>query len=174
MFKRFFILPVFLFFSFQNLIASDSISVYVFLHEDCPVSQYYTLQLNELNTDYTNEDIKFIGLFPNFSSKKEKIEAFRKKYNIEFELKTDYFKSLTKAMGATITPEAVIYNHTTKSILYSGRIDDSFYKVGRRKSVTTTSELKDALISIHNGKEITNIKTQAVGCFINFNDSLSN
>ena len=69
----------------------DRITVYVFLHESCVIRQYYTLPLRELHEEYANESVQFIGLFPNFSSKPKQIETFKKKYQIPFELKTDYY-----------------------------------------------------------------------------------
>ena len=60
----------------------DRITVYVFLHESCVISQYYTLPLRELHEEYANENIQFIGLFPNFSSKPNQIETFKEKYQI--------------------------------------------------------------------------------------------
>ena len=69
----------------------DRITVYVFLHESCVISQYYTLPLRELHEEYANENVQFKGLFPNFSSKPNQIETFKEKYQIPFELKTDYY-----------------------------------------------------------------------------------
>ncbi len=168
------------FFSFttNNTIAKeipepqDSITVYIFLHESCIISQYYTLPLLELHTEYASEKIQFIGLFPNYSSKPEKIEAFKEKYKIPFELKTDYLKVETERFGATITPEVVVYNESNDKILYKGRIDDAYVRVGKRKRVTHTSELKDVLEAIVHNNSIAVSETKAIGCFINVRESI--
>ena len=149
--------------------SQDGITVYIFLHDACVISQYYTLPLREIHEQYANDSIRFVGLFPNFSSKKEKIEAFKEKYKIPFELKTDYFHTKTKAFGATVTPEVVVYNESTKEILYQGRIDNSFFQVGKRRRVTTTSELKDVLEAISNNQPIPIAETEAIGCLIEKN-----
>ena len=149
--------------------SQDSISVYLFLHDECVISQNYTALLNRLHGEY-GEEIAFVGLFPNFSSKPDKIEAFRQKYHITFPLKTDYYKTITKAMGATVTPEVVIYDHTTGQKLYQGRIDDTYFRVGKRRTVTTTSELEDALRAIRAGEQVPVSETDAVGCFINLRE----
>jgi len=146
--------------------ANDSISVYVFLHESCIISQYYTLPLREMNQQYANEQIQFVGLFPDFSSKPDQIESFKKKYQIPFQLKADYYHQKKEALGATVTPEVVVYNETKGSILYKGRIDDAYARIGQRKRVTSTSELKDVLEAIKNDQPILIAETQAVGCFI--------
>lgn len=145
----------------------DSVTVYVFLHESCRISQYYTLPLLKLNQAFSNDQLQFIGLFPNVSSQLEQIEAFKEKYKIPFELKTDYDKTKTTAFGATITPEVVVFNETQNKILYKGRIDDAYARVGKRKQVTSTSELKDVLTAIANDLPIEVTETAAIGCYIN-------
>lgn len=144
----------------------DSITVYVFLHESCRISQYYTLPLIELHDKFANSHTQFVGVFPNTSSKIDKIDAFKLKYKIPFDLKTDYDKVKTEQFGATITPEVIVYNETQQQILYKGRIDDAYARVGQRKQVTSTSELKDALTAISNKLPIKVTETKAIGCFI--------
>lgn len=155
--------------SSPQLKPDDSVTVYIFLHESCIISQYYTLTLKELHKTYTNEHLQFIGLFPNFSSRPENIEKFKETYQIPFTLKPDYFHQKKEPLGATVTPEVVVYNETIQKILYQGRIDDTYARVGQRKRVTTTSELKDALEAIQNGQSISISHTQAIGCFIEKN-----
>lgn len=144
----------------------DDITVYLFLHEACIISQYYTLPLRELHEKYANEHIQFIGLFPNFSSKPNKIQAFKETYKIPFELQTDYYHRKKDAFGATVTPEVVVYNESQRTTLYQGRIDDVYARVGKRKRMTSTSELKDVLEAIANANPISVSNTTAIGCFI--------
>jgi len=168
--QRYFYIILFLLFHFSSLSAkptTDTISVYIFLHEECVISQYYTLPLKELHTQYANDSIQFIGLFPNFSSKKKNIQAFKEKYQIPFSLKTDYFKTKTKLLNATVTPEVVIYNENKKTILYQGRVDNTYFRVGKKRTITTSSELMDALEAIVHHQPIKISKTKAIGCFIN-------
>ena len=147
----------------------DRFTVYIFLHDACVISQYYTLSLSALYDEYANDQIQFIGLFPDFSSKPGNIEAFKFKYDIPFTLKADYFHDKKEAFGATVTPEVVVYNETQEQIIYQGRIDNTYARVGQRRRVTTTSELKDVLEAIHNAQPILISKTDPVGCFITKN-----
>ena len=155
--------------SFGN---KDSLSLIIFLLDDCPICLQYTPTLNELHDQY-KEDINFIGYFPNFSSKPEKIEAFKADYKINFPLYTDYFKQQAKKYNASITPEVILYNHTTNTIIYQGRIDNKFYSLGRRRNVVTEHDLKEAIESTLNGQLVKQRITEAVGCYINFSDNLS-
>jgi len=145
---------------------SDSISIYYFLAEDCKICQYYSLTMNELHEEFASDSVAFIGLFPNHFSTEEGIQNFKEKYNIPFPLKREYFQTKTKLFGATITPEVVVYNESKKQIIYQGRIDDSYYKIGRRRQVITTNELESVLSSIQKGEKPNVESIKPIGCFI--------
>lgn len=151
---------------------ADSTTVYIFLSDECIISQNYTLVLNQLHEAYDSEQLNFVGIFPNFASKPDKIQAFKEKYNIQFPLKTDYFKTLTQKLDAKVTPEVVVFNHKTNTTVYKGRIDNMYARVGQKRRVTTTSELKDVLDALQKGLPAPIRETEAVGCFINFQDGL--
>ena len=145
---------------------ADKITVYIFMHEACIISQYYSLPLREMHEEYANDNLQFVGLFSNPSSEAYKVHMFKDKYNIPFELRTDHYHLKTEELGATVTPEVVVYNESQGEILCKGRIDDAYARVGRRKQVTTTSELKDVLEALKNNQPIPTTHTKAVGCFI--------
>lgn len=144
----------------------QQITVYVFLHESCVISQYYTPALRALHQEYSSEEIQFVGLFPNPASKPDLIAAFQEKYEIPFLLKPDYFHFKKDLLGATVTPEVVVYHEEEQKILYRGRIDDAYARVGQRKRFVSTSELKDVLAAIQNQEPILVAETVSVGCFI--------
>ena len=150
---------------------TDKIKVYIFLLDECKICHHYSLSLTELYNTYQSEQIEFIGLFPNFVSQPKEISKFKKNFKIPFPLKTDYYKSKATKFGVTVTPEVVVYNETKDEILYKGRIDNSFFKLGKQRSHTTKYELRDALQAISSGEEIAVKETQSVGCFINFNEN---
>jgi len=145
---------------------SENIKVYVFLHESCIISQFYTLTLKELHDKYSREGIVFEGVFPNPKTKNEDLESFKEKYDLSFNMIIDSDQLLTKKLGATITPEVIVYNIDKDEIIYRGRIDDSYFRVGKRKRVSTTSELKDVLEAINNDEPVNVEFKDAIGCFI--------
>ncbi|MEL6720970.1 MAG: hypothetical protein AAFP82_19865 [Bacteroidota bacterium] len=149
-------------------LAQSQNKVYVFLLEDCVISQYYTLQLKTLHEKYASEEIEFIGVFPNRFSKPETIAKFKEEYQLPFELKYDYYQKLTKEMGATVTPEVVVYDETEEKIIYKGRIDNTYFRVGKRRQVTTSSELADVLEALTNNVAVGTESTVAIGCYIKF------
>ncbi len=140
--------------------------------DECKITEYYCCELNRLYNEY-EKDIAFVGVFPNFTSKPSKIESFKNKHSLEFPLKTDYYKSLAKKFNAKVMPEVVVYNETKNIIIYQGRIDDAYVRVGKKKRVIQERDLEIVLKSIVNKTSITPYKTEAVGCFINFREDLS-
>jgi thiol-disulfide isomerase/thioredoxin len=148
----------------------DSVRVYLFLAEDCPNCQQYTPLLNELYQTF-GTSIPFIGLFPNKSSRYKSISAFRDKYQIEFPLHTDHYKRKATQFGAMVTPEVVVFDHRKDQVLYKGRIDNTFYQLGKRRRVINRSELKEVLTAIQNREPITTSPSPAVGCLINFSEN---
>jgi peroxiredoxin len=141
------------------------VTVYVFLSETCPICESYTLTLKALYSRYSSKSVKFIGVFPNHYSDEKGLSEFKKKYAIPFDLVLDKKNVLTKRLKASITPE-VFVEDADKKIIYSGRIDDSFYAIGKRRNVITSNDLELALEAIASGKAPVQCKTQAVGCII--------
>lgn len=150
----------------QTKIVAHKATVFVFLSETCPICQSYTLPLKELWKKYQDKGIRFVGVFPNHYVTQKDIEEFKKTYQIPFALQSDSMAVFTKKFNAGITPEVFVENDSGQ-LVYSGRIDDSFYAVGKRRKVVTTHELADALADIESGKAVRVSKTQAVGCIIN-------
>ena len=73
--------------------------------------------------------------------------------------------TLVKMTGATVTPEAVVFDSRRK-IAYRGRIDDLYISFGQARDAATTHELADALEAVLAGKTVAEPATKAVGCYI--------
>ena len=152
--------------SFTTKITTQDTTVYAFLSETCPICQSYTLTLKQLDTKYKSKHIRIVGVFPNYYSTQKSLAEFKKKYAIPFVLLLDKNGEIAKHFNASITPEVFVVGGPDKKLLYSGRIDDSFYALGKRRQVITSTELADAIEEIVSGKPIKTVKTQAVGCII--------
>jgi hypothetical protein len=152
----------------------DSLTVYVFLLDECVISQFYTPELTRLHEKYKSQRVGFVGYFPNFSSKPDKIDAFGKQYRLAFPLLPDYYKDWTRKFGITVTPEVAVWDHRAGRLLYKGRIDDSYVRVGKRKLHPQHRDLEEVIENwLLNQSAPMTVQTQAIGCFINFSDPLS-
>lgn len=156
----------------SSLKAGDSLSLYIFLLDDCPICIQYTPTINKLHEEF-GDQISFVGYFPNFSSKPQKINSFKDKYNIQFPVFTDYYKIQAKKYKAEITPEVILYNNTKNEVIYQGRIDNKFYKLGRRRNVVTEHDLTNAINQTLNNTPVEKSYVQPIGCYINYSDNIA-
>jgi thiol-disulfide isomerase/thioredoxin len=138
--------------------------VVVFLASKCTICRYYALPLRQLHDEFAPQGIEFQGVFPNARSTRQQIREFKAKYEIPFELGLD-FESKAKSLNAAVTPEVFVLDQNDQ-VLYSGRIDNSYFGVGKKRTITTKNELHDALTALVNGQEIPNEHEPAVGCLI--------
>lgn len=163
-----FLFPLILFCLFVKANAqNDSLTVYVFLAETCPICQQQTYTLRELLEEYQNKKIGFVGIFPNIEMSNEETRAkFAKKYRLKFPLQLDENQVLTTVLSATTTPQVVVVQHQLNKILYTGKIDNSFERIGKKRQVVTEFYLKNALDEILSGKNVSLPETTPVGCFI--------
>ena len=157
----------------RTMQAKDSITVYIFLLDECRICQEIAPELNALYTTYKSPDLNFIGVFPNFASKPQGIKDFKSKYKIAFDTKTDYFKKITHKFQATILPEVIVYNETKQKIIYRGQVNDLYYAPSKRRPLIRHHYLRDAIMAGIDNRMPTIQETNPIGCFINFNDSFS-
>ncbi len=151
--------------AFTKRPSGQKATVYVFLSETCPICQSYTLTLKDLYKKYNAKGVTFVGVFPNYYADQDSISYFKKHYSIPFELMIDKNSELTKRFSASITPEVFVVD-VQGQVLYSGRIDDCFYALGKRRKVISSKDLEYALEAITKNEKIKASKTEAVGCII--------
>jgi len=145
---------------------SDSIEVYIFLSETCPICQSVSTELHEIVEQYQNRSVGFFGVFPSKRSTESSRKQFAKKYRLNFPFVADSQLTITNRFEATTTPEVIVLSVKTGNILYRGLIDNSFASVGRRRRVVTEHYLKDVLVAIQSQKTISLTSTTPVGCII--------
>lgn len=149
----------------------DSLTVYIFLHDECVISQFFTPELTRLYDMYQSQGVGFIGYFPNPAATPEKMKGFAEAYHLGFPLLQDQHKTLARKFGVTITPEVAVWDHRLGQLIYRGRIDDSYVRVGKRKLHPQHHDLQETIDAWLSGQYTqTLVQTQAIGCFINFTD----
>ncbi len=141
------------------------ISVYAFVAEDCPISIFMAPSLKSIADRYTGK-VNFYLVFPFSTSTGKSASLFKTENKLAlFINKVDKDQSITKKLGATVTPEVVITG-ANDAVLYRGRINDAYLEPGKRKHIYTKNDLATALEIITNDKEVPGPWRRAVGCFI--------
>ena len=146
-------------------IKNNKASVILFLSPDCPLCQNYVLTIKQMQEEFEKTGIQFYGIFPGTWYKVEEVRKFKSDYSLNINMLLDIDKELTHLLKASVTPEVVVLNKEEK-IIYQGRIDNWMYTAGKKRTVITKHELKDALDAVVNNKTITITKTEPVGCLI--------
>lgn len=147
-----------------HLKQKNQLKLFIFLSPECPLSQKYVFSLNRIYERY-EQQVYFVGIFPGKDYKNKDYAAFKKKYNIQFNLINDPKMKLVSALKASKTPEVFLLD-STNSILYQGAIDDWAISLGKNKLKPTKNYLQDAISSSTTGSVVYPKFVEAVGCFI--------
>lgn len=142
--------------------ASAQVEVAFFLSPTCMICRYYALEMRDLTSDYSSRGVEFKGYAVGPLLNDSLIEAFRTEYKIPFPIVRD--DAMHRRLNASITPEVFVIHND--SVMYHGRIDDSFVRVGKRRTHVKNRELRNALDCILQGKKPDIDYVPAVGCII--------
>jgi len=145
--------------------AGTRATVLLFVSTDCPISNRYAPDVRRLHDTYVKDGVAFWLVYPNPADAVSDIRDHLKSFNYPGTALRDPKHDLAKAAGATITPEAAVYD--AKGLLrYRGRIDDRYSAVGIEKAQASRHDLQDAIAATIAGKPVAQRLTQAVGCYI--------
>ncbi|MEM7391232.1 MAG: redoxin family protein, partial [Verrucomicrobiota bacterium] len=139
----------------------------VFIAPDCPIANYYQPTLRRLHKAYADRGIPFFLVHSDPDLTAEEVIEHAETYKIEAPVVLDAERAYAKKFGARVTPEVFVIDRNA-TVLYSGRIDDTYTGFGRKRPKPRTHDLKDALEAIVTGEKIKRPKTKAVGCFISY------
>jgi hypothetical protein len=147
------------------MIGALALTVLIFVSTDCPVSNRYAPEIKRLYDQFTPQGVRFRLVYPNPLDNAADIESHISAYAYPPIAERDPDHALAKLAGATITPEAAVFDKNNR-LVYLGRIDDRFVELGRERPVATRHDLRDAIAAVIGGKKIATPRTQAVGCYI--------
>ncbi len=141
------------------------LKAYVFLSDECAMCQGYAPVLNQLAAEYGEKGLDIIGVFPNYYASDSAILAFKTEYNITFKTQKDSAFLLTNRFNATITPQVFLENQEG-TIIYSGQINDAYFRAGKRRGTTSEHYLKAAINAYFSRQKIDISSTKPIGCVI--------
>ncbi len=118
--------------------------------------------MRDIAADYTAYKVEFTAFAVGPLLTDSTVAYFRKEYKIPFEVIRD--DSMHRRLNATVTPEVFVMDDDT--VVYHGRIDDSFVRVGKRRAHVKNRELRSVLDSILQGRIVQVHFVPPVGCII--------
>jgi mono/diheme cytochrome c family protein/peroxiredoxin len=139
--------------------------VVLFLSTQCPISNGYLPELNELASTYRRRGADFYGVISDPSVTRANALKHRDEYHIQFPVLFDGSGELRLALSPTHTPQAFVLNQFDRMI-YSGAINDRHVKLGQKKDAAARSFLEDAIKAAIDGRPPAIGKTRPVGCLL--------
>lgn len=165
--------------SFENLEGADGkqyslstfddkqIVVLVFMANRCPTARVYADRLKAIQVDYGPKGTQLFGINSDnqyfFSLEAlPKMKEIAEERELNFPYLKDADQSLAKKYGALVTLHAFVLDKERK-LRYRGRVDDS-----RDPSKVTTSDLRNALDDLLEGREVRTPETRPFACSIDY------
>lgn len=139
--------------------------VFLFVSTDCPISNRYAPALGRLYERFQPQGVRFWLVYPNPMDPPEAVRRHLTEYSLPPAALRDPRQDLVKLAGATITPEAAVYDRQRR-LLYRGRIDNRYVHLGLERPAATQHDLADALSDVLAGNTVRQAAAPAVGCFI--------
>lgn len=150
--------------------ASGRWDLLFFINRECPISNRYAPEISRICTEYQSRGVRCVMVYPDATVTPAEIAQHRREfgYGATTSAVIDRDFALTKAVDATVTPEAFIYSPIGK--MYHGRIDDLYVDVGQARRAATTHDLRSALDAVIGGRPVRVPATEPVGCSIERRD----
>jgi hypothetical protein len=139
--------------------------VLIFISAECPISNKLAPEIERLSHKFPTNEVSFNLIYPNASDTAAKISTHRHDYHLTANFVRDETHEFVKAAGATVTPEAAIFNSKRK-LAYRGRINDRYLALGKDRPYATENDLEDAIIALLAGKKPKQARSEAIGCYI--------
>ncbi len=138
-------------------------NVLVFVTRDCPISNQYTPEIGRLAHEYAGKGVAFLLVHVDPTTTASDAREHAHTYQLELPILLDADHRLVARTGAAVTPEAALIASDGK-VVYCGRIDDRFGKLGRQRPEPSTHELRDAIDALLAGQPVATARVAAIGC----------
>ncbi|MEM0896496.1 MAG: redoxin domain-containing protein [Verrucomicrobiota bacterium] len=143
--------------------------VLIFTATDCPVANYFQPTIRRLEETFASQGVRFFQVYPDRDTTVEAAKKHAEDYGIQTPQVLDPKQKIADQAEAMKTPEAVVYTADGKKI-YLGRIDDTYASLGKKRPNPKTHDLHEAIGRALSGAATELVETEAVGCFIFFED----
>ncbi len=140
-------------------------TVLLFVHSTCPISNRYAPDIKNLHTMFADRGVRFYLVYVDPDDSSDTIRDHRREYDLPGLVLRDTNHVLVRKTGATVTPEAAVYD-ASRTMVYRGRIDDRNVDFGKLRVAATQLDLQMTLEAIVAGTPLKPRTTRAVGCYI--------
>lgn len=138
--------------------------VVIFMGLECPIANGYAPEIDALTREYAPRGVRVFLVWVDRDATAETVSAHVKDFSLSAPSLLDTGRALVHALGAKVTPECVVLD--ARGVAYRGRIDDQYVALGKKRSVVTSKDLRDALELVLTGKRTIASHTKPIGCLI--------
>jgi len=139
-------------------------NVLLFVMTDCPISNRYAPEVRRLHDEFAGA-VRFWLVYVDAHRPPDELREHRASFGYPFAALRDVDGALAALAGATVTPEAVVFD-AAQRMVYRGRIDDRYVSFGVARRAPRTRDLHDRLRRLAAGETLAFSQTRAVGCYI--------
>lgn len=140
-------------------------TVVVFLSVECPISNGCLPELNQLAEKYAARGLECYGVISGSSATRRESVAHSKEYSIGFPVLFDASSAIRRALQPTHTPHAFVISDAGQ-VLYSGRVNDEYASIGRKKSQAGRSYVREAVQASLSRQTVSIPQTEPIGCLL--------
>lgn len=149
-------------------VAGSKGTLVVFTCNHCPWAKAWEDRIVEIGNTYRERGVGVIAINPNDPSTFEEDSLFvmqerARETGMKFPYVVDETSNVTRAFGATKTPEVFLFNGDRK-LIYHGAVDDN----ANEPQMVSKTYLKNALDALLSNQTIPVATTKAIGCGIKF------
>jgi peroxiredoxin len=141
------------------------VHVVIFTRSDCPVSNRFAPEVRKLYDDFHAKGADFCLVYVDPSEKPSAIREHLRQYEYACPGLRDPEHTLVAQTGATVTPEAVVFDGSWQ-MTYRGRINDQYEELGKPRANSSKHDLRDAIEATLAGQPVAEPITKAIGCYI--------
>lgn len=134
-------------------------SVFLVVSTSCPIANRYSPRIQRLHAAFAKRGVHFFAVYPNADEIPSAVRQHARERLYHFPVVRDN-GTLTRRLGATITPEAIVLDRAGK-VRYRGRIDDN--NIAERVKARYVENALNALLK---GQPVKLARSRAVGCVI--------
>ncbi len=140
-------------------------TVLIFYLAHCPISQKLTPEINRLYQEFQTQGVKFFMVHEDLTLTNSEVKHEAVAFGLKPSIVVDKWKTQMKMSGATISPEAALYD-SNMNLRYRGRISDLFYGLGKMRPKVTQHDLRLAIKDVLQSKIAGVRETKAIGCIL--------
>jgi hypothetical protein len=147
-------------------------NVIFFVATDCPISNSYAPEIQQICRDYRSRGVSCFLLYEDLEDPSsagtlhEDVRRHLREYRYaNIPALIDRTRVIAKHTKAFVTPQAVVMDREGK-MRYRGRIDNWYVAFGKRRPAATEHDLREALDAVLDGRRVRKVETEALGCYI--------